>query len=1236
MKQTISILLFLILSVCASAQLEINFESADTMPTAGSSINVDVTVGNFVDIVNLQYWIYWDSTVLAFDTITNLNSDISMQLDGFNYPGNPITVGGMMTQYPDGKIGVSWQDGLNTHTLDDGDVLFTITLDAVGLECDSTFMTIGDNPPFGEIEVYANFDFSEDGNLGAVSDGSDFMIPGNCGDDPDPPVCEFTYTLSQEQGEQDGQVCVFLSVEDFTNIESFQGGIYFDETVIEYDGFDFFNISTEFEGVAPIMDEPGVLSFLAVVDNVTVTDGTQVLKLIFNVIGDLGDMTDLTFGDAGNVIMEVSATNGFLDICTEPGSVVVVEEIVETITLDLPDQTVTNGENFCFPLVVNNFIDITTLQFAVEWDPAVYTFTGVQNLNSDIQIVDGSHLNVNMSGTLLICSWTSSTGLGMSLADGSVLFEVCLDVNANCTDLNPISSSLQIVGNPDIEIAAETNGGIVVVPFTTSDSNVTILCDEIADPCETTLILLSGETTDTGCQGGSTGTIIVTPTGGMAPYTCTWTNSAGTVIQSDGNCNIQNLAAGDYTVDVLDNNDCMASATFTINEPTVAIGITATSTPASCTTGGAIATQVTNSVGNLSYNWSGNLAGANPTNVPSGNYSVVVTDGNGCTASTSVIVASTSEVSVTGTSTDASCNGGGTITPVYTGGSGNYTYCWSDLPATGPFNLESRVGLNPGVYSVTVKDSNTGCSDIASFTIGNAVTPLNVTPGNTTDIGCDSDTGSFTYSVAGGCPDGGTYNCSLDGGPATACTGVVTGLIAGAHTLVISDGSGQSGTLNFTINGSVEPLNIIGGNNLQTTNVTCNGGEDGSLNGVNISGGCPNEDGEYTCTLNGQSVDCSMIDDVMLGAGDYTLIVTDDNTNEATATFSITESDPVVITEETVAISDVTCASALDVSVAGGSGSFIYTWTYNGDAFADTEDISDLCPGEYCLEVVDTDGCPATEIYCMTITSPVDFEGVAITSTSDNSGFGVSCLGVCDAVVSGTQISGGTDITIQLTDTEGNIEGFATFPLEGVCAGTYSMVVTDEFGGVYTHPEFIIVTEPTQIDIDIDEIIDATQGMDNGAISIFVDGGVGGNVFEWNPGDCDGLVCTDLAPGLYTVQVTDANGCSAIRVDIPVGQDSVVPPCNEGTAVITPNGDGVNDVFMISCLPNSELVGHNLAIYDRWGRLILDTDNYDNQWGGTDMDGSLLQEGGYYYVFTGDFDNGDRRIFKGSVTLLRD
>lgn len=1222
MKYTITLVLFLLLNLVASAQLDLIFQTNTTNENQGDPVEVDVTVENFVDIVNLQFWVYWDSTVLAFDTIVNLNQDIGLDLNGFNYPGNQITVGGVPAIYQDGKIGVSWQDAINTQTLDDGEVLFTIQLDRIG--CESTDMTIGDNPPFAEIEVYENFDFSPSGNIGANSEGLAFSA---C---PVMVDCEVTLKLSEEEGVEDEEICVFMTVEDFNEIESFQGGIFFDETVLEFTGFDFL-ADADFQGVSNSAE--GELSFIWVNDNTTLPDGSEVLKLTFDVIAPTGSTSDLIFGNASSTVLEVLSADGFLEVCTMPSTVEVVDMVSVPVELDLNDVTVQNGANICIPLMVDNFISVSNMQFALNWDPNIFTYTGVQNLNSAIGIVDGSHINESPSGDRLNISWTSSTAGGIVVTGEQVLFEACFDVLATCVDEDPIPSMVSIIGNPQIEVSGEVGGAIVPFSFTTSDSDVTISC-EMGTSCDNVTIQIAGDIGQVNCLGGSDGSIIASPSGGTSPYQCVWSNAAGNEIQADGSCTISGLTAGTYTVSTTDANDCMGSQSFTISEPTTSIAVTATATDVSCVTSGTITTIVTNAVGNTSYNWSGGLSGANPTNVSNGSYSVVVTDENGCTATTSVDVSSLDEVVVTGSSTNFGCSGGGTITPVYSSGSGNYTYSWSDL-LNGPFNLPTRDGLNPGTYTITVTDSMTGCTDSETFVIESNVSQFVVTAGNTTDIGCVSDTGSFNYSVSGGCPtNGSTYTCILDSGAQEDCTGTVSGISVGSHTLEVSDELGNSEILTFSISEEIGTLAIIG--SISTIDVECNGEQSGFVEGVNITGGCPSSLGDYTCTIGGVTVDCADISTIMLLANDYTLNVADSKGNEANASFVISESDEVVVTENSVVFGD-SCGSSIDVSVTGGDGSYTYGWTYNGSSFNGGSTLTDLCPGDYCLNAMDSNGCLASDVYCVTLSSVVTVADVSVTSIEDNSGFGVSCSDICDGVISGTQTAGGTIESIELIDQNGISTVFQAFPLDGVCAGTYTMTVTDEFGGTYTHDDNLVVTEASIITVEIDEVINEVNSNGQGAISIFVDGGAGGYTYSWSPGDCDGTTCTELSAGDYTVMVLDVNGCDAILTGITLDNETDGNrTCYEGTSVITPNSDGVNDVFVLNCLNDGNLSSYNLGIYDRWGMQVMNTDTYDNLWGGTDMDGNLLTEGGYYWVLTADFDNGDQRIFKGSVTVLRD
>lgn len=112
----------------------------------------------------------------------------------------------------------------------------------------------------------------------------------------------------------------------------------------------------------------------------------------------------------------------------------------------------------------------------------------------------------------------------------------------------------------------------------------------------------------------------------------------------------------------------------------------------------------------------------------------------------------------------------------------------------------------------------------------------------------------------------------------------------------------------------------------------------------------------------------------------------------------------------------------------------------------------------------------------------------------------------------------------------------------------------------------------------------------------------------------------------YHVTGTTAAGCSAQKdYAVQIATDYNLIANN----IVTPNGDGINDTWFIKNIdvyPNNEVM-----IFDRSGRMIYYKKNYDNQWNGT-INGSLLQEGTYYYVFKVD---GGKKIFKGFIELIR-
>ena len=158
--------------------------------------------------------------------------------------------------------------------------------------------------------------------------------------------------------------------------------------------------------------------------------------------------------------------------------------------------------------------------------------------------------------------------------------------------------------------------------------------------------------------------------------------------------------------------------------------------------------------------------------------------------------------------------------------------------------------------------------------------------------------------------------------------------------------------------------------------------------------------------------------------------------------------------------------------------------------------------------------------------------------------------------------------------------------------------------------------QPIQIAVPVPELGCSTEWVDLNAQVI---GGLGDHSFLWSTGDTmASIVVPGLTNGTYSLIVTDECPRSAsITVNVDSGCELEIPN------VFTPNNDGHNDAFVINGIRN---IKHTLRIYNRWGQVLLETDNYMNNWRGSD-----LSDGTYFYeVYTPE----DGRYYTGSLTLL--
>ena len=119
---------------------------------------------------------------------------------------------------------------------------------------------------------------------------------------------------------------------------------------------------------------------------------------------------------------------------------------------------------------------------------------------------------------------------------------------------------------------------------------------------------------------------------------------------------------------------------------------------------------------------------------------------------------------------------------------------------------------------------------------------------------------------------------------------------------------------------------------------------------------------------------------------------------------------------------------------------------------------------------------------------------------------------------------------------------------------------------------------------------------------------------------------TPMVTTLYTVAVVDENGCTGSdNTLITVEQDYKLNPSN----IITPDGNNENDTWYVQNIQT--FIKSTVMVFDRWGKQVFKTENYQNDWGA--VNGSdILPEGEYYYVIT--FGESDK-VYKGTITVIR-
>jgi len=659
--------------------------------------------------------------------------------------------------------------------------------------------------------------------------------------------------------------------------------------------------------------------------------------------------------------------------------------------------------------------------------------------------------------------------------------------------------------------------------LTTTDSQG---CKMVSNPIISAAPSMSFSYSNTDADCVCNGTTSVTVTGGNGgPYTYAWSNGATTSA-------VTGLCAGTYTLTATDGAGCTnVSTTIIFTNPTMnlPINLATTKTNVACTgtvsCNGSANVTATGGTAPYTYAWSpsgGTTSAA--TGLCAGNYTISVTDANGCNNKSTVIIGVTPmTLSFVNTTANCSTSCTGTSSASVIGGSGPYTYAWSNGGTTA-----TATGLCGGsTYTLTITSAG-GCTKVGTTTVaGNpAMTALFTNTAASCSVSCN---GSSVATVSNGVAPY-TYAWSPAGGTTATATGLCQGT---TYTLNVTDANGCTSAITTILPVNNNPLYI----NINTTDASCTAVCNGAATVYAYNG-----IGTYTYAWTGgagSTVSVSGLCGNGTGGVNYSVTVTDALGCTAKDYVSIDINSPMSINYTDY---DATCNASCDGyaminSVSNGTAPYSYLWTGGST----TNSTSNLCVGTYSALVTVTDAVGCKKSQNITIYdggNGVYIDGFWSTNTFCNN----SCSGTATVDLDGS----GLAPFIYLWS-----NGATTSAITGLCQGYYDVTVTDANG--CTDNDNVYIGSNSYVSFNMN-VTDATcMEKCNGKISVTnINGGAGPYKYVWMPGGATTATITGLCPDKdYTVTVTDVNGCTSrddnyvdYNYDISVGSYTWDASCN--------------------------------------------------------------------------------------------
>ncbi len=766
----------------------------------------------------------------------------------------------------------------------------------------------------------------------------------------------------------------------------------------------------------------------------------------------------------------------------------------------------------------------------------------------------------------------------------------------------------------------------------------------IQSPTET-LDFTFDTTQQLSCSPGSDAQVTATPIGGWGTYEFELVDTnSGTTIQSFNPNNVfSGLTSGiNYELTLRDAGGCTnvkkVVSIPVINDIIIDPTTISEATSPTCPNGndGTITVIATGGKGTADYKYILNNQTTGVSRLPqlsnifndlvAGSYTITVTDGYGCDATSSpIVLVNPSEVIIDAAITqEPGCIAQGEITVSASGGSGSgHEYKMMAAPAsytlTNTWSNQHIYGSLPaGTYEFIARDGNSCESSVSVVRTINTIDPLQITNFNTTNtiINCSGDSDAVLIAEASGGLGGYQYQLerdgSLQGSPQDS--GIFENLGPGDYRIVATSGLDCTAYSDY-FNISEPPIlnAIIGGQE----NIKCYGEVNGSVT-ISATGGVA----PYSFIISSEpekTVKTNVFEG--LAVGEYIVFVQDNSDCQTTVSVSIL-GPTAPLSADITQVDDEVCSSYdngfIEVTLAGGTAPYEYNLVGFNEPFIPISGtvlpLNDLDGGFYTLYIKDANGCEETILQEIKVGSDL----TSSVTTSSECANGQPIYGA--TVVFEDTTLDTSDIVYILDDADPenpNISNSQDNPeFTNISSGEHTISIVHGITGC---------VEVKRINIEAQDQLTLTFKQRNiNEIAVEANGGDGNYTYYFDDEEKRENFHYINTDGNYNVRVVDGKGCET-SITVPMKFIDLVIP-----KFFTPNGDGVKDTWElgnVEAYPN--LWG---AIYDRYGRLL----KYfvkQSSWDGTYED-TDLPAGDYWYIIklNGKEDN---REFIGNVTVYR-